>query len=98
MSNKPVNHARAAEHFLEDAPHLQFHDERLWDMRQKRDGQMHMLPEWQDLREEASRIKEHTLSCLPEYLEQFEENAKRMAFTSTGRAMGRNITASWARS
>ncbi|GBQ61232.1 lactate utilization protein B [Komagataeibacter swingsii] len=77
MSNKPVNHARAAEHFLEDAPHLQFHDERLWDMRQKRDAQMHILPEWQELREEASRIKEHTLSRLPEYLEQFEANAKK---------------------
>ncbi|RFD19908.1 lactate utilization protein [Komagataeibacter melaceti] len=77
MSNRPVNHARAAEHFLEDAPHLKFHDERLWDMRQKRDAQMHMLPEWQELREEASRIKEHTLAQLPEYLEQFEENAKK---------------------
>ncbi|RBM08016.1 lactate utilization protein B [Novacetimonas cocois] len=77
MSNRPVNHARAAERFLEDAPHLKFHDERLWDMRQKRDEQMHMLPEWQELRAEASRIKEHTLSRLPEYLEQFEENAKK---------------------
>ncbi|MBE7620383.1 lactate utilization protein [Gluconacetobacter entanii] len=77
MSNRPVNHARAAEKFLEDAPHLKFHDERLWDMRQKRDDQMHMLPEWQELRTEASRIKEHTLARLPEYLEQFEENAKK---------------------
>ncbi|WP_281649307.1 lactate utilization protein B [Novacetimonas hansenii] len=77
MSNRPVNHARAAEKFLEDAPHLQFHDERLWDMRQKRDDQMHMLPEWQELRTEASRIKEHTLARLPEYLERFEENAKK---------------------
>ncbi|AQT04594.1 MULTISPECIES: lactate utilization protein B [Acetobacter] len=77
MKVKPVNHAKAAEEFLEDAPHLTFHDERLWDMRQKRDQQMHLLPEWQELRSRASAIKEHTLANLPEYLEQFEANAKK---------------------
>ncbi len=77
MKVKPVNHAKAAEEFLEDAPHLTFHDERLWDMRQKRDQQMHLLPEWQELRSRASAIKEHTLANLPEYLEQFEANARK---------------------
>ncbi|MCT6814303.1 lactate utilization protein B, partial [Bombella apis] len=32
---------------------------------------------WQELREQASRLKEHTLAHLPQYLEQFEENARR---------------------
>nr|WP_202405344.1 lactate utilization protein B [Saccharibacter sp. 17.LH.SD] len=60
---------------MEDDAHRLFHDERLWDMRQKRDQQMHELPEWEELRTEASRIKEHTLANLPDYLEQFERNA-----------------------
>ena len=77
MKVKPVNHARAAEAFIKDTPHLTFHDERLWDLRQKRDQQMHELPEWQELRTLASQIKEHTLANLPEYLEQFEANAKK---------------------
>lgn len=77
MSRKPVPHAKDAAEFLKDDPHRLFHDERLWDMRQKRDQQMHSLPEWQELRDTASRIKEHTLANLPHYLEQFEENARR---------------------
>ncbi len=77
MSNKPVPHAKLAAEFLKDEPHRHFHDERLWDMRQKRDEQMHIMPEWQELREQASRLKEHTLAHLPQYLEQFEENARR---------------------
>ena len=68
MKVKPVNHARAAEAFIKDTPHLTFHDERLWDLRQKRDQQMHELPEWQELRTLASQIKEHTLANLPDYL------------------------------
>lgn len=77
MKVKPVNHAKAAEEFIEDVAHESFHDERLWDLRQKRDEQMHILPEWQELRTRASQIKEHTLANLPEYLEQFEANAKK---------------------
>lgn len=77
MSNKPVPHAKLAADFLKDDLHRIFHDERLWGMRQKRDEQMHELPEWQELRQQASRLKEHTLAHLPHYLEQFEQNAKK---------------------
>ena len=70
--SKPVDHAGAAAAFVADTPHLAFHDRRLWELRQKRDGQMHILPEWQELRSVASAIKEHTLSRLADYLEQFE--------------------------
>ncbi|MFS3135046.1 lactate utilization protein B [Gluconacetobacter sacchari] len=77
MKRKPVDHAAAATAFIADAPHLDFHDARLWDMRQKRDAQMRLLPEWQDLRARASAIKEHVLANLADYLEQFERNARR---------------------
>ena len=73
--HRPVDHAAAAAAFVADTPHLAFHDKRLWELRQKRDGQMHGVPEWQELRDLASAIKEHTLSRLPEYLEQFEAAA-----------------------
>ena len=52
------------------------HDERLWDLRQKRDREMHGIAEWEELRSLASAIKEHTLTHLDQYLEQFEDNAR----------------------
>jgi malate dehydrogenase (oxaloacetate-decarboxylating)(NADP+) len=52
------------------------HDERLGDLRQKRDREMHGIPEWEELRSLASAIKEHTLTRLDEYLDQFEANAR----------------------
>jgi len=71
-----VNHAKNAEGFLAAPQHQKMHDKRLWDLRQKRDGQMHQIPEWEELRELASAIKEHTLAHLDEYLVQFERNAR----------------------
>src|SRR4029077_13724409 len=53
------------------------HDERLWDLRQKRDREMHGIAEWEELRTLASAIKEHTLTHLDEYLDQFEANATK---------------------
>jgi L-lactate dehydrogenase complex protein LldF len=72
---KPIDHAGAAAAFVADTPHLAFHDKRLWELRQKRDGQMYGVPEWQELRGLASAIKEHTLSRLADYLERFEAQA-----------------------
>jgi len=37
---------------------------------------MHGIAEWEELRSLASAIKEHTLTHLDQYLEQFEANAK----------------------
>jgi L-lactate utilization protein LutB len=48
----------------------------LWDLRQKRDREMHGIAEWEELRALASAIKEHTLIHLDQYLEQFEANAR----------------------
>jgi L-lactate dehydrogenase complex protein LldF len=70
-----VDHAEASSVFLKSKNHAEFHDRRLWDLRQKRDREAHAIPEWEELRNLASAIKEHTLSHLGDYLEQFERNA-----------------------
>ena len=72
---KRVDHAEASSHFIKATKHLEFHDKRLWDLRQKRDREAEAIPEWEELRAAASAIKEHTLSHLADYLEQFERNA-----------------------
>jgi L-lactate dehydrogenase complex protein LldF len=72
---KRVDHAEASSVFLKSRTHAEFHDQRLWDLRQKRDREAHGIPEWEELRNLASAIKEHTLSHLGDYLEQFERNA-----------------------
>ena len=72
----PIDHNEAAQRFIAAPHHESTHDERLWDLRGKRDGQMHGIPEWEELREHASRIKEHTLANLGDYLEQFEHAAR----------------------
>ena len=53
------------------------HDQTFWNVRAKRDRMAHSLPEWEDLRETASRIKMHTISHLDEYLLKFEAAATR---------------------
>jgi len=74
--NNRVDQTEAAERFIASPEHEKMHDERLWDLRGKRDRQMHSIPEWEELRELASAIKEHTLTHLDQYLEQFEQNAR----------------------
>lgn len=44
----------------------------------QRDKCAHGLPEWEELREHAAAIKQHTISHLADYLEQFEQNATRL--------------------
>src|SRR6516162_3955276 len=74
--NRPIDQAEAAARFIAAPEHEKMHDERLWDLRQKRDRQMHGIPEWEELRSLASAIKAHTLTNLDEYLDQFEANAR----------------------
>lgn len=73
--DRRVDQSEAADRFIAASAHERFHDERLWDLRGKRDRQMHQIPEWEALRELASQIKEHTLVHLDRYLEAFERNA-----------------------
>jgi L-lactate dehydrogenase complex protein LldF len=74
--NRPIDQAEAAARFIAAPEHEKMHDERLWDLRQKRDREMRGITEWEELRSLASAIKEHTLTHLDEYLEQFEANAQ----------------------
>ena len=74
--DRPIDQAEAAARFIAAPEHEQMHDARLWDLRQKRDREMHVIPEWETLRALASAIKEHTLTHLDEYLEQFETQAQ----------------------
>ena len=70
-----VDHAEASSKFIEAKDHADFHDKRLWDLRKKRDSESEAMPEWETLRSLASAIKEHTLTHLGDYLEEFERNA-----------------------
>jgi L-lactate dehydrogenase complex protein LldF len=72
---KRIDHAEASSKFIEATDHADFHDKRLWDLRTKRDTESRRIPEWEHLRTLASQIKEHTLTHLGDYLEQFERNA-----------------------
>jgi len=74
--SRPIDQAEAAARFIAAPEHEKMHDERLWDLRQKRDREMHGIAEWEELRALASAIKEHTLIHLDQYLEQFEANAR----------------------
>ncbi|RZM14648.1 MAG: lactate utilization protein, partial [Pedobacter sp.] len=56
---------------------VNWHDETLWFVRAKRDKAAHNIPEWEDLRENASRIKDNVLSNLHDYLLNFEEQAQK---------------------
>jgi L-lactate dehydrogenase complex protein LldF len=81
MNANNKDHAALAGLFNEDEPRVDWHDKTLWWVRQKRDRMAHQVPEWELLRETASRIKDNVLSRLGEYLEQFESNAIRNGIT-----------------
>lgn len=68
-------HAQLAEQFNADEARTNWHDQTLWWVRQKRDRAANTLPEWEQLRQWASDIKDHTLSNLHAYLLEFEKNA-----------------------
>jgi L-lactate dehydrogenase complex protein LldF len=73
---KPASHAILAEKFIADESRTDWHDQTLWWIRQKRDKAANSVPEWEQLRQWASEIKDHTLSKLDDYLVEFEQNAK----------------------
>jgi L-lactate dehydrogenase complex protein LldF len=76
--HQPVDPATNASLFiLQDNIHEPMHDRFLWTARQHRDHQAQAIPEWEELREIASKIKEHTLTHLDRYLEEFERNATK---------------------
>jgi len=70
-----VSHPYEAARFVANTDRAKWHDKTLWMVRAKRDAIAATIPEWEDLREQASQIKRHTLANLADYLEQFEKNA-----------------------
>lgn len=81
-NNHHYDHAALAEKFNRDEARVNWHDETLWWIRQKRDKAAWSVgPEWESLRELASGIKAHTLSHLSEYLIQLEKNAAANGIT-----------------
>lgn len=64
-------HSEAARRFNDNRAKTTWHDATFWSLRQKRDNMASGLPEWEELREHASQIKQHTITHLADYLEEF---------------------------
>jgi L-lactate dehydrogenase complex protein LldF len=78
---KTKDHAALAEAFIQDEERVDWHDGALWYIRAKRDIASKGIPEWEELREAASRIKSNVISNLHGYLLQFEANLKKNGIT-----------------
>jgi L-lactate dehydrogenase complex protein LldF len=70
-----MQHATQAAQFIANRERAKWHDQALWFVRTKRDRVAATVPEWEELREHAARIKQYTLSHLPDLLEEFERQA-----------------------
>ncbi len=77
MSHAFQDHATLSKQFNKDEARVNWHDETLWFVRQKRDKAAFQLPEWELLRETASDIKNNVLSNLHDYLLEFEAKAQQ---------------------
>lgn len=75
MKAKIIEHSEAATNFNKDIKRVDWHDETLWFVREKRDKAAFQIPEWELLRETASKIKNNVLSNIHNYLVEFESNA-----------------------
>ncbi len=75
LTDRPVDPESAAAAFIAEGKHEETHDRLVWGMRLHRDEAARKLPGWEELRDVASAIKEHTLTHLADYLEQFEASA-----------------------
>jgi L-lactate dehydrogenase complex protein LldF len=78
MTTDHLDHPAAAAKFIANRDRTRWHDAAVWSARSRRDRAAQSVPEWETLRELASQIKQHTMSRLDEYLEQFEANATRL--------------------
>jgi L-lactate dehydrogenase complex protein LldF len=75
---RAVDPEERAARFIALEVHESTHDRLVWGMRQNRDKAVAGVSEWEVLRELASQIKEHTLTHLDHYLEEFEANAIKL--------------------
>jgi L-lactate dehydrogenase complex protein LldF len=76
-----LKHSQAAAAFNKDVKRVDWHDETLWFVREKRDKAVHQIAEWELLRETASDIKNNVLSNIHDYLVEFESNAQNNGVT-----------------
>jgi L-lactate dehydrogenase complex protein LldF len=76
-----IPHPKDAAAFIANKERAAWHDRTLWFVRAKRDKMAASVPEWEQLREQASLIKQHTMANLAEYLELFERNAQAKGAT-----------------
>lgn len=72
-----TSHSKVSETYLKNLDIADRYDSTFYGVRNKRDKKAHDLPEWEELREVANRIKRHTIAHLADYLELFEENASK---------------------
>ncbi len=70
-----LTHSEAASVFNQDEKRVDWHDETLWFVREKRDKATFQISDWELLRETGSQIKNNVLSNISNYLIEFEENA-----------------------
>lgn len=76
-----THHPENAKEFVANDERMHWHDEALWFVRSKRDLASKSIPEWEQLREYANRIKSHTMANLDTYLLEFEKNANAKGIT-----------------
>ena len=76
-----MKHSGNAKIFLKNVDRAEWHDKALWLVREKRDIEKDRIAEWEQLRNLASEIKEHTLSYLDKYLIRFEQQATKNGIT-----------------
>lgn len=69
------DHAQRAATFAADPTRVQTLDRNQWKARQARDHARLEVPDWEQLRDAASAIKQHTMSQLDTYLATFADNA-----------------------
>jgi L-lactate dehydrogenase complex protein LldF len=72
-----MGHVSRAREFVANSERTGWHDQALWFVRAKRDRAADDVPDWEALREQASGIKRHALTRLPELWREFEANAER---------------------
>ena len=69
------SHVDLGTEFLKDEPRVDWHNKAVFNFRKKRDATVRSIPEWEELRQHASLVKEHVIAHLDEYLLEFEKNA-----------------------
>lgn len=73
---KQVDQVKLGAEFINRRAHREMHDRCLWEARMRRDKVASSIPEWEEMRELASKIKMHTLANLDSYLKEFAANAE----------------------